>query len=233
MIHNTQIKLLFVSLLLVAPAHSAEWNITQSTALRNAPTMTQVNSANAKQAINGISVDLANDDVVNSLQNTLFGFSSITMTQSGVDGNSSVQAVNLMEGRSIQNALQATTGFSSVTMTQDADLGGSNTQAANYAKADQSIENLAQSAVGNRWNAAPQAAGSVQALNYAEASQYYGVIAQSAILFKLNANLSAGELRVNSIQGGTGSAGLLVQSSFIKRVSTQGRGVLSINHVAP
>lgn len=232
MMHNTQKQLLFASILLTSSAHSAEWHIIQHAPLRSAPVMTQNNSLDAKQAINGISVDLSNDDVVNSVQNTLLGLSSITMTQSGADGNGSVQAVNLMEGRSIQNALQATTGFSSVTMTQGADLGASNTQALNYAKADQSIENLAQSSVGVRWNASPESAGSIQALNYAEADRYNGPIVQGAALWRLNADLSVGEVRVNSIQGNIDSA-FLVQEAIIKRVTTHGRGVLTLNHIAP
>lgn len=232
MIHNTQKRLLLASMLLTSSAHGAEWNIIQNTVLGSAPVMTQSNSVDAKQAVNGVSVDSANDDVVNSAQNTLLGFSSITMTQSGNTGSSSVQAVNLMEGRSIQNALQTTTGFGSVTMTQGSDLGGGNTQALNYAKADQSVENLLQSAIGRQWSSSPESAGSVQALNYAEADRYYGVIAQAVGIWRLDAKLSVGEVRVNSIQGDTGSA-FLFQEALIKRVNMHGRGTLILNHIAP
>lgn len=216
-------------------AFAADWNITQATTLSvAAPELTQTNATESIQAINGVVLDESNDDIVNARQSINAAGSSVSLTQSGVGTNDSVQALNVASARSISGLTQEVIGLDSAQLTMEPTAGSGNVQALNYSRAEGDTENLTQSLSGTSMITVNNSSGNVQAANYAESGTYSGDLLQVTTLNTLDVtNLGGTDMRVNSVQGDTSGATSVTQTSNIGTVTVNGPSTVVINHVGP
>ncbi|RBP51227.1 hypothetical protein [Arenicella xantha] len=230
-----------ISIMLIIAVNSrmtfaADWNVDQTTSIAaESPSLIQHDTNVSFQAINGIALDVGNDDLSNSNQTTTLAGNNIAISQTGTNTSSSVQALNSITAHSMRDISQSVAGFNTVAMTQTGALSGGNIQAFNYAHASTTIENLSQSTSGAEWTVSNGNIGSTQAVNYAQANRYTGSLEQSTILTTVNAAITGGlTTRINSVQGSIiGLSTPIMQSARIGTLNIVGRGTVIINHVAP
>ena len=145
----------FVGLAMVSAGASAtDWNVTQTADIEvAAPSITQGAAAqvsSSNQAINGIVLDIANDDLATGSQTANIASSTgVSLTQ-GSNVDNSTQSVNLIVAENIgsTSTITQTVNQTEVSLTNlvqtDAGSAGSNTQGANVANAAADVDRLSQ-----------------------------------------------------------------------------------------
>lgn len=215
---------------------AADWNVTQtSNVVVSSSSLNQGGAGSSQQALNGVVVDTANDDVSSVSQTSNIAGGDLSLTQTGANTNGSVQALNLVSARSIDGLTQTVTGVGTANMVQDANLGGGNVQALNYALSATNTADLTQTVDGNQVTAVNSSSGNVQAINYAESATYTGELVQDTTLLTLDAtNLGGTDVRVNSIKGDvSGVSSPVSQSATIGTLTVSGATTVILNHIEP
>ena len=254
---SMNIVLMFVLLSVCKNLAAADWVVQQEAVLTSPEvSLSQVDSTSSNQAINSVVLGL--DDSLTNLNQTATitgdqltiigdqltliqgGLTQSGLTQSGSATNSNVQAVNLVSANSIDQLTQSAQQNSGTAMlTQNIVAGTGNIQAINYAASAGNINNANQTFLGQSMllqKTATTPAGNIQAVNYSKATGYTGRFTQSVTLDSLNySNLSgdAQGIRINSINGATGSAHI-TQTVTIQGVLTVGPASdprVIINHI--
>ena len=135
-------------------AMAADWNVTQNANITvAAPSITQGATASvvtSDQALNGIALDINNDDLASGSQTATVAASTGIVLVQGPNVDGSNQAINYIEGRDIgSNALITQTvnqtAVSATSLTQsDTTATGNNIQAANLTEAERDVDQLSQ-----------------------------------------------------------------------------------------
>ena len=214
----------FTLALSAAPAaFAADWTVRQDAAITaDQIELTQSDSENAEQAINGIRLEAAADDLFDVNQHASLDTPDLSLTQSG-ELAGSLQAVNFVSARSIQDLRQSVTQNTGTTiLRQNITSGSGNIQAINIARAANNLhtanqEYTAQSLQLQTAQSTP--AGNLQAVNYLQANSYSGQLRQSVTLDTLEyRNLGNGNLYINSIRGDSSGATEVEQRVEINRL---------------
>ena len=222
---SMNIVLMFVLLSVCKNLAAADWVVQQEAVLTSPEaSLSQVDSTSSNQAINSVVLGLA-DSLTDLNQTATIIGDQLTLiqgglTQSGSATNYNVQAVNLVSANSIDQLTQsAQQNSGTATLTQNIAAGTGNIQAINYAASAGNINNANQTFLGQSMllqKTATTPEGNIQAVNYSKATGYTGRFTQSVTLDSLNySNLSgdAQGIRINSINGATGSAHINTNSN--------------------
>ena len=212
---NSRLKMplfaaLFAALFAVSSGlMAADWVISQDATISAAHTsLTQRNTTDARQAVNGASVEYTKDSLTNLVQTVNSNGAQLELTQGGDPTNDSIQAINFASANEILDASQhASHSGGDITLLQDMSVGSDNIQAINYAVAGATINGSTQSFIAENLNlrkAATTPVGNIQAVNYLSAPQIRGQIGQSVVVDNLAYDNAAGNdagIRINSLQG--------------------------------
>ena len=208
---NSRLKMPLIAALFAVSSGlmAADWIISQDASISAAHTsLTQRNTTDARQAVNGASVEYTRDSLTNLVQTVNSNGAQLELTQGGDPTNDSIQAINFASANEILDASQhASHSGGDITLLQDMSVGSDNIQAINYAVARATINGSTQSFIAENLNlrkAATTPAGNIQAVNYLAAPQIRGQIGQSVVVDNLAYDNAAGNdagIRINSLQG--------------------------------
>lgn len=224
-------------------AFAADWTINQVSTLSGTEArLTQENSTSSQQGANGVQLNVEEDSVASLTQTATINAPTLTLTQSGANPNSSVQAINSASAQSITQLTQSVSQpTGNARMMQTMTGGTGNIQAMNYANARDVISASDQSFTGQTLTIEKDLntpTGNIQSVNYAKARSYTGDIQQTVTVSALtyeNRPGGANDIRMNSIEGDTTNASVtqMVTVQGTLTIDPSSDPTVILNYMAP